>query len=192
MKQSKYLTKENLLKFIDEQGLRSKCEDYCKQLAEAEQLEMMATPIPMRKFRWKGHYTKCCYELSGERFNHSDTFEFIIMDKELIPIDYSEPDNDSDLALSDSEIRIKDSLVDCLKFNYIKKRLLDFCDGDLGEADAYYDFDQFGFEQTPTDSELVEWLGNLIVDKDEFYKSNPSDCFLPHHFKLGRMLCSIF
>ena len=52
-------------------------------------------------------------------------------------------------------------------FDEVLERLTDFLDGEIGEGDHCYDFDEFGFDVDPTKEQLTEWLEQLRFVKDE-------------------------
>ena len=63
-----------LLAFIGSVGLTKECEEFCKMKTAESLKKAKAEPIGDRCFKWKGHYTKYCYKMSGENFYGSTAF----------------------------------------------------------------------------------------------------------------------
>lgn len=164
-----------IYEFLRNKNLYEECEKYCKEHEAIEIQKQKAKPISKRQFAWKGHYTGCCYELSGDRFNHSAPFASLLEDEELIPIDVIIPDIDDEQFDPETCIHLKD----IKKFKKITKRFLDFVHGEPSEADRYYDWDSFGFSTNdePSDDELIEWLGNIFINKTDVDDIDPDDWF---------------
>lgn len=175
------LTKENLIAFLKEKGLYEECGEWCQpRYVKQEQdkiKEKDEQPLVNRVFFWQGHYTRCCYESSGERFNDTLSWGYFVTNEDLLPFDYKDPARMD--YKPDPKMNIK--LRDCENFDLLCDKLLSFVNGDLKEdVDRCYDFDKFGFDNPPTEDMLREWLGNLeISDKtanDPALKEWP-DCF---------------
>ena len=131
----------------------------------------MAEPIGDRCFNWEGHYTKYCYELSGENFYDSGAFNWKCRES-LIPITFYDPsssEKEFNQLPKDKELvslREMEELCD-VTFDEVLERLTNFCDGDIGSGDHCYDFDKFGFDVDPTKEQFTEWLEQLRFVKDE-------------------------
>lgn len=174
----KSLTKANLIAFLKEKGLYEECGEWCQPRFEKAEQEkaaaLAAEPIPSRYFNWEGHYTRCCYEMSSERFDHSATWEYLINDLDLMPFNWSDP-TDKDCERAEGWVQFKDTK----KFSAVCGRMLGFVDGVLDDdVDRCHDFDKFGFDNPPSKDALKEWLGNLWIDPDEIEELDPKDCFV--------------
>ena len=175
------LTKENLIAFLKEKGLYEECGEWCQpRYVKQEQdkiKEKDEQPLVNRVFFWQGHYTRCCYESSGERFNDTLSWGYFVTNEDLLPFDYKDPARMD--YKPDPKMNIK--LRDCENFDLLCDKLLSFVNGDLKEdVDRCYDFDKFGFDNPPTEDMLREWLGNLEISdetaNDPALKEWP-DCF---------------
>lgn len=164
-----------IYEFLRNKNLYEECEKYCKEHEEIEIQKQKTTPISKRQFAWKGHYTGCCYELSGDRFNHSAQFVEVLYGEDLIPVDVIIPDIDDEKFDPEKYIYLKD----ISEFKDITKRFLDFVHGEPSEADRYYDWDSFGFsiKSEPSDDELIEWLGNIFIYKSDVDDIDPDEWF---------------
>lgn len=172
----KALTKENIIAFLKEKGLYYECGEWCMPLylkQEKEKADKKAKqPVRERHFYWEGHYTRCCYELSGERFNDSSSWDIIVNNLELIPVDYTELEPTE--KASEGYVKLKD----IPEFNNICDRMMRFVDSDLdSDVDRCFDFDKFGFDNEPSKEQLTEWLGNLSVDANEVKDLDLDDWF---------------
>lgn len=173
----KALTKENIIAFLKEKGLYNECGEWCMPLYLKQEKEkadkIAAEPIREREFYWEGHYTRCCYELSGERFDHTGSWEDVINELDLLPFNYSDP-TDPQCETAEGFVKLKDTN----KFNSLCARMIGFVNGGLDDdVDRCHDFDKFGFGHQPSDAALREWLGNLEVNPDEIEDLDTSDCF---------------
>ena len=175
------LTKENLIAFLKEKGLYEECGEWCQpRYVKQEQdkiKEKDEQPLVNRVFFWQGHYTRCCYESSGERFDDTLSWGYFVTNEDLLPFDYRDPARMD--YQPDPKMKIK--LRDCENFDLLCDKLLSFVNGDLKEdVDRCYDFDKFGFDNPPTEDMLREWLGNLEISdetaNDPALKEWP-DCF---------------
>ena len=153
-------------------------DEYQEFLKDIENLDIpeaikkaKAEPIGDRCFKWEGHYTKYCYELSGENFHDSGDFNWKCREK-YIPITFYDPsssDKEFNQLPTDKELvslREMEELCD-VTFDEVLERLMDFCDGEIGDGDHCYDFDEFGFDVDPTKEQFTEWLEQLRFVKDE-------------------------
>jgi hypothetical protein len=161
------LTKENLIAFLKEKGLYEECGEWCQpRYVKQEQdkiKEKDEQPLVNRVFFWQGHYTRCCYESSGERFNDTLSWGYFVTNEDLLPFDYRDPARMD--YKPDPKMNIK--LRDCENFDLLCDKLLSFVNGDLKEdVDRCYDFDKFGFDNPQTEDMLREWLGNLEVSEE--------------------------
>lgn len=180
------LTKENLIAFLKEKGLYEECGEWCQpRYVKQEQDKIEAKqnqPLVLRMFFWEGHYTRCCYESSGERFNDSIPWGYFVTNEDLLPFDYNDPARED--YKPDPKMNVK--LKDCENFELLFKKLNAFVDGDLdGDVDRCYDFDKFGFDNPPTEDMLREWLGNLEISEET--ANDPDnrewlECFEGHGF----------
>lgn len=178
----KALTKENIIAFLKEKGLYYECGEWCMPLylkQEKEKADKKANqPVRERHFCWEGHYTRCCYESSGERFNDSSSWDIIVNNLELIPVNYSDP-TDPECETAEGFVKLKD----CKEFNKIRQRMMDFVNGDLdSDVDRCYDFDKYGFDNEPSEEQLTEWLGNLEFNPDDLKDIDPEEWFLGPSF----------
>lgn len=164
-----------IYEFLRNQNLYEECEKYCNEHEAIEIQQQKAKPISKQKFAWKGHYTGCCYELSGDRFDDSAPFADLLNNEGMFPVDVVIPDIDKEQFDPETSIRLKD----ISEFDDIKKRFLDFVHGEPSEADRYYDWDSFGFniKTEPSDDELVEWLGNIFINKTDVDDIDPDEWF---------------
>ena len=164
-----------IYEFLRNKNLYEECEKYCNEQEAIAIQKQKAKPISKRQFAWKGHYTGCCYELSGDRFNHSAEFASLLNDEDMFPIDVVIPDIDDEQFDPETCIHLKD----IKKFKKITKRFLDFVHGEPSEADRYYDWDSFGFSTNnePSDDELIEWLGNIFINKTDVDDIDPAEWF---------------
>ena len=173
----KALTKENIIAFLKEKELYYECGEWCMPRYLKEEKEKAdkkaAEPIRDRNFNWEGHYTRCCYEMSSERFDHSASWEDLINDLDLMPFCWEDP-TDPNYERTEGWVKLKDTN----KFNSMCGRMLGFVDGVLDDdVDRCHDFDKFGFDNPPSHDALREWLGNLEVDPDEIEELDTDDCF---------------
>lgn len=162
----KSLTKENLVAFLKDKGLYEECGEWCQlrfvQQEKDKADEKAAEHVWKRRFRWEGHYTRYCYECSGKRFNDSNNWAYLVTDLELLPFDFKDP------SQGDKSEPNSVKLIDCPNFKEICKKMLKFVDGDLDhDVERCFDFDKFGFENPPSDQQLIEWLGNLEISKED-------------------------
>lgn len=167
------LTKANLIAFLKEKGLYDECGEWCQPLYVKQEQEKAAKkaaePVGDREFYWEGHHTRCCYECSGERFNDSSSWDCVVNNLELIPIDYFEED-----VPSAGVVKLKD----IPEFNRICGRMMKFVNGDLdSDVDRCFDFDKFGFANEPSREQLTEWLGNIMVNADDIKDVDPDEWF---------------
>lgn len=178
----KALTKENIIAFLKEKGLYYECGEWCMPLylkQEKEKADKKAIqPVRERHFYWEGHYTRCCYESSGKCFNDSSSWDIIVNNLELIPINYADP-TDPECEYPEGYVDLKD----CKEFNKIRQRMMDFVNGDLDcDVDRCYDFDKYGFQNEPSEEQLTDWLGNLKVDPDDLKDIDIEEWFLGPSF----------
>lgn len=180
------LTKENLIAFLKEKGLYEECGEWCQpRYVKQEQDKIKAKeeqPLVNRVFFWQGHYTRCCYESSGERFNDTMAWGYFVNNEDLLPFEYKDParmDYQPDLKMN---IKLKD----CYHFDLLCDKLLSFVNGDLNDdVSRCYDFDKFGFDNPPTEDMLKEWLGNLEVSEETAKDPDNQEwleCFEGHGF----------
>ena len=161
---------ELLWAYIESVGLTKECEEFCKMKAAEAIKKAKEEPIGDRYFKWEGHYTKYCYEMSGEDFYGSTAFNRKC--REYIPITFYDPSSSEknfNQLPTDKELvslREMEELCD-VTFDEVLERLMDFCDGEIGDGDHCYDFDEFGFEVKPTKEQFTEWLEQLRFVKDE-------------------------
>lgn len=180
------LTKENIIAFLKEKGLYEECGEWCQpRYVKQEQDKIEAKrnqPLAERTFRWEGHYTRCCYESSGERFCDSMDWPYFVNNEDLLPFNFNDPARHD--YKPDPKMNIK--LKDCENFELLFKKLSSFIDGDLPEdVDRCYDFDKFGFENPPTEAMLREWLGNLEISEETAKDPDNKEwleCFEGHGF----------
>ena len=157
--------------FIGSVGLTKECEEFCKMKTAEALKTAKAEPIGDRCFKWEGHYTRYCYELSGENFHDSGAFNWKCREK-YIPITFYDPsssEKEFNQLPTDKELvslREMEELCD-VTFDEVLERLMDFCDGEIGDGDHCYDFDEFGFDVGPSKAQFTEWLEQLRFVKDE-------------------------
>lgn len=164
-----------IYEFLRNKNLYEECEKYCNEQEAIELQKEKVKPISKRQFAWKGHYTRCCYELSGDRFDNSGQFATLMDNEGMFPVDVVIPDIDDEKFDPETCIHLKD----IKKFKKITKRFLDFVHGEPSKADRYYDWDSFGFsiKAKPSDDELIEWLGNIFIDKSDADNIDPDEWF---------------
>ena len=180
------LTKENIIPFLKEKGLYEECGEWCQpRYVKQEQDKIEAKrnqPLVDRIFNWEGHYTRCCYESSGERFHDSLEWGYFVTNEDLLPFDFKDPARKD--YKPDPKMNIK--LKDCYHFDLLCDKLLSFVNGDLVEyVDRCYDFDKFGFDNPPTEDMLREWLGNLEISEETAQDPDNQEwleCFEGHGF----------
>lgn len=180
----KALTKENIIAFLKEKGLYYECGEWCMPLYLKQEKEKAdkkaAEPVWKREFRWEGHHTRCCYECSGERFNDSNYWSYFVGNMELLPFTFIDPSAGD--THDDKLVKLKD----CKNFDKLCDKMFKFIDGDLDEdVDRCYDFDKFGFDNPPSNEQLIEWLGNIEISKKD--AEDPAsetweDCFVGPSF----------
>ena len=164
---------ENLLwAFIESVGLEKDCDEFCKTKSKEALEKAKAEPIGDRTFNWKGHYSKYCYEISGEDFDDSTEFNALINDKGYIPISYVDPSSsDPDYNTIDENeeyISLREmEEISKIDFDEVLSRLIAFANGDLGEGDQNYYFDEYGFDVMPTKEQFKAWLKQLKFVKSE-------------------------
>ena len=165
---------ENLLwAFIESVGLEKDCEDFCKTKSREALEKAKAEPIGDRTFNWEGHYSKYCYEISGEDFDDTAEFNYLIQDKGYIPISYVDPSSSdpeyNTMTLADDEyISLREmEAISKIDFDEVLDRLIAFANGDLGEGDQNYYFDDYGFDVMPTKEQFKAWLEQLKFVKSE-------------------------
>ena len=165
---------ENLLwAFIESVGLEKDCEEFCKTKSKEALEKAKAEPIGDRTFNWEGHYSKYCYEISGEDFDDTAEFNYLINDKGYIPISYVDPSSSdpeyNTMTLADDEYISLREMEDISKidFDEVLSRLIAFANGDLGEGDQNYYFDEYGFDVMPTKEQFKAWLEQLKFVKSE-------------------------
>lgn len=107
--------------------------------------------------------------------DYKDYFEYNGLYEDMFPVDVIIPDIDDEQFDPETSIHLKD----IKEFNAIKNRFLDFVHGEPSEADRYYDWDSFGFSinSEPSDDELIEWLGNIFIDKSDADNIDPHEWF---------------
>ena len=120
-----------IYEFLRNKNLYEECEKYCKEHEEIEIQKQKTTPISKRQFAWKGHYTGCCYELSGDRFDNSGQFATLLDNEGMFQVDVIIPDIDDEQFDPETCIHLKD----ISEFKDITKRFLDFVHGEPSEAD---------------------------------------------------------
>lgn len=180
------LTKENLIAFLKEKGLYEECGEWCQpRYVKQEQdkiKEKQEQPLVNRVFFWEGHYTRCCYESSGERFNDTLSWGYFVTNEDLLPFEYRDPARMD--YQPDPKMNVK--LKDCYHFDLLCDKLLSFVNGDLNDdVSRCYDFDKFGFDNPPTEDMLKEWLGNLEVSEETAKDPDNQEwleCFEGHGF----------
>ena len=165
---------ENLLwAFIESVGLVKDCEEFCKTKSQEALEKAKAEPIGDRIFNWEGHYSKYCYEISGEDFDDTAEFNYLIQDKGYIPINYVDPSSSdpeyNTMTLADDEyISLREmEEISKIDFDEVLDRLIAFANGDLGEGDQNYYFDDYGFDVMPTKEQFKAWLEQLKFVKSE-------------------------
>ena len=175
------LTKSNMIAFLKEKGLYEECGEWCQPRYEQAEREKaakkMAEPIGKRIFRWSGHYTGCCYEMSGDRFDHDIDWYYFVRSEELLPFKYNDPSWPEYKQNPDLCVKLKDTPT----FARLCERMINFVNGDLPDyVDRCYDFDKFGFDNRPTDDQLKEWLGKIEISEKEANSTDNVDwleCF---------------
>jgi hypothetical protein len=182
----KSLTKENLIAFLKEKGLYEECGEWCQprfvQQEKDKAAKKAAEPVWKRNFRWEGHHTRCCYECSGERFDDSNYWGHFVTNMDLLPFDFYDPSEDGPADTDENSVLLKE----CPTFKKLCEKMLKFVDGELDEdVDRCYDFDKFGFDNPPSNDQLIEWLGNLVISKKD--AEDPAsetweDCFVGPSF----------
>jgi hypothetical protein len=164
---------ENLLwAFIESVGLAKECEEFCKTKSKEALEKAKAEPIGDRTFNWEGHYSKYCYEISGEDFDDTAEFNYLIQDKGYIPISYVDPSsNDPGYNTIDENVEYislrEMEEISKIDFDEVLSRLIAFANGDLGEGDQNYYFDDYGFDVMPTKEQFKAWLEQLKFVKSE-------------------------
>jgi hypothetical protein len=164
---------ENLLwAFIESVGLEKECEEFCKTKSREALEKAKAEPIGDRIFNWDGHYSKYCYEISGEDFDDTAEFNYLIQDKGYIPISYVDPSsNDPGYNTIDENVEYislrEMEEISKIDFDEVLDRLIAFANGDLGEGDQNYYFDDYGFDVMPTKEQFKAWLEQLKFVKSE-------------------------
>lgn len=161
-----YCEEKHLIDFIKSKGLAEECEKYC-ELKEKEERELASkVAVGDREFHWEGHYTGCCYEMSGEHFNRTSTFNDLCVERNYIPVEYFDPssevkawntipENEEIISLREMEEKYD------VKFDKVFKYLRSFVNGNIGKGNRCYDFADFGFDVYPTDEQLKTWLEQL-------------------------------
>lgn len=184
---SKYnenIDKELLWEFIDSKGLLYECIKFCQNKQIEAQKAGEQEPVGDRTFFWDGHYSKYCYEVSGENFDHTSNFNGLLNEWSIIPITFYDPssnragyntipDNVEVVSLREMEELTEGEV----SFDEVYRNLCKFTDGDIGEGSSCYYFDNFGFEYAPTNEQLKEWLEQLRFVKDDITDDTCSEDF---------------
>lgn len=172
---------ELLWSYIESVGLTKECEEFCKT-KEAEALKKAKEePVGDRCFNWQGHYSKYCYELSGDDFYDTSSFNNLCSGQ-YIPIKFYDPSSRDEafnkipdgvevISLRDMEE------ISNVTFDEVYERLVDFCDGNIGEGESCYCFDEFGFDVKPSMKQLKDWLEQLRFPANEVEEALESSEF---------------
>lgn len=157
-------TEEIMSQFIESKGLMDEYRQFEKQ-KEAEELEELKnTPIGQLWFDFSGHYSKRCYELSGEDFYKSGTLNDVLYNF-FDEFDYVDP------ATADDDMKeglkpIKE-ILDEVDFQDLFGSFMEFINGE-GDTFSQYLCDDFGFASyEPSRKELEEWFGSLLYDPEK-------------------------
>lgn len=184
---SKYnenIDKELLWEFIDSKGLLNECIKFCQNKQIKAQKAGEQVPVGDRTFFWEGHYSKYCYEVSGENFDHTQSFDDLCDEWSIIPITFYDPsskDNSRNTIPVDVEVvslrEMEELTKGCVHFDDVYNYLIEYTNGNIGEGSSCYYFDNFGFEYAPTNEQLKEWLEQLRFVKDDITDDTCSEDF---------------
>lgn len=119
-------------------------------------------------FDFQGHYSKGCYECSGDNFNESGTFASVWRDRLYYAIDPNTTEEYYRNVLEqnkDKYVKVTEALAE-QEINVLHQRLLKFINHD-NDTFYFHLTDKFGFTgRVPTDDEVLEWLKSLYIKND--------------------------
>ena len=166
------MRESDMEEFIKSKGLWEEFETFETQQKAKREAAIQKTSVGDLKFDFKGHRSRYCYECSGSNFNESGSFKGIL--RGFFEMDFVDPSSKGELDISltkdemerPSKASIK-SVLDEAEFNKLFYNLMQFVDH-KNDTFTFYLCDEFGFrERTPSNEEIKEWFGNLLIDRDE-------------------------
>lgn len=158
--------------FIKSKGLWEEFESFEMQQKAKRDAAIRNTSVGDLQFGFKGHRSRYCYECSGSNFDESGPFIGLI--RGFFELDCVDPSSNSelDVALTKDEMERPskssiNSVLDEAELNKLFDNLMRFVEH-KNDTFTFYLCDEFGFsERTPSGEEIKEWLGNLLIDRDE-------------------------
>lgn len=166
------MKEEYMEEFIKSKGLWEEFESFATKKQAERDAAIEKIPVGDLTFAFKGHRSRYCYECSGSNFNEGGKFLYVL--KYFFEMDFVDPssDDDTERALTKDEMErpsldsIK-SVLDEVDFDDLFDSLMSFVDHQ-NDTFTYFLCDEFGFvERTPSREEIKEWLGNLLIDRDD-------------------------
>lgn len=166
------MKEEYMEEFIKSKGLWEEFESFATKKQAERDAAIKKIPVGDLTFNFKGHRSRYCYECSGSNFDEGDKFLYLL--KRFFEMDFVDPssNDDTERALTKDEMEgpslasIK-SVLDEVDFEDLFDSLMSFVDH-TNETFTYFLCDEFGFvERTPSREEIKEWLGNLLIDRDD-------------------------
>ena len=158
--------------FIKSKGLWEEFEAFETQQKAKREAAIRNTSVGDLWFDFKGHRSRYCYECSGSNFDESGSFIGLL--RGFFELDCTDPSshNELDISLTKDEMERPsksaiNSVLDEAEFNKLFDNLMRFVEH-KNDTFTFYLCDEFGFrERTPSSEEIKEWLGNLLIDRDE-------------------------
>ena len=166
------MKEEYMEEFIKSKGLWEEFDAFAAKKQAERDAAVKKIPVGDLTFDFEGHRSRYCYECSGSKFDEGGRFLYVI--KNFFEMDFVDPSSDDDTqrALTKDEMEgpslasIK-SVLDEVDFEDLFDSLMSFIDR-KNETFTYFLCDKFGFvERTPSREEIKEWLGNLLIDRDD-------------------------
>lgn len=167
------MNKEEFMEeFIRSKGLWEEFDAFATKKQADREEAIKKIPVGDLTFDFDGHRSRYCYECSGSNFDEGGRFLYVL--KNFFEMDFVDPSSNDDTqrALTKDEMEGPSlssisSVLDEVDFEDLFESLMSFIDH-KNETFTYFLCDNFGFvERTPSREEIKEWLGNLLIDRDD-------------------------
>lgn len=153
--------------FIKEKGLTYELHCFIQKKLEEKADEQKKLSVGDLPFDFEGHYSRACYECSGDNFNESGSFAHVLRDRLYYAIDPNTTDKYYKHALENEKekyVKVTEVLTE-EEIRTVHQHLMKFINHDNNTFD-YHLTDKFGFrDRVPTEDEVLEWLKSLYIEK---------------------------
>ena len=154
--------------FIKEKGLTYELHVFIQKKLEEKADKQNKMSVGDLPFDFEGHYSRLCYECSGDNFNESGTFAHVLRDRLYYAVDPNTTDEYYKNVLEnekDKYVKVTEALTE-EEIGVVHQKLMKFVNQENNTFD-YHLTDKFGFTgRVPTDNEILEWLKSLYIEKD--------------------------